>query len=106
LNLPLFDPPLGANPLSADFRASFEVRKQEERSGILRIIEPKAGPHREVKNGQATGREFQILELQDGTFVWRFTDNGERVTPPAGCSRTLLEDLLRANVFVEVLACA
>jgi hypothetical protein len=69
---------------------------------VLRIIEPKAGPHIEVRNGERTGREYQILELQDGRFVWRYTDNGERVAASAGCTRTLIDDLIHAGVFVEV----
>jgi hypothetical protein len=98
VNLPLFDPP------SADFAASFEAAKQADRSDVLRIIQHKCGPFREVLAGKETGREYRVLDLQDGRRVVEFMD-GSRVKAPAAFSDIYILDGLHYKSLIEVALC-
>lgn len=73
-----------------------------QHSDVRRRIQHKAGPFREVIGGKAT-REYQIIELTNGTFWWEFT-TGERVKAPPACTRVLIDDTLTFGMFAEVSA--
>lgn len=92
MTLPLFDPqPL---PMSTDVH-------QCSSGDVLRTIEAKAGPFRELSEGKPTGREFRLVELHDGRVMWEFL-NGERRPAPLACTRVLIDDAIAGGVFVEV----
>lgn len=74
-------------------------------AGVLRVIQPKAGPFRVLKEGgQLTGREFQILEMEDGRYLWRFTDNGELAPATKATTSFFVGDMISGGVWVEVKA--
>ena len=103
MNLPLFDPPaLVAFTTSSDSSASTEAPKRAIRvlaDDVMRIIEAKAGRFREVRDGQVT-REYSILELHTGAFVFEF-DDGSRVPAPRGVTRTWISDGLHFETMRE-----
>lgn len=74
------------------------------RGDVLRIVQHKAGPFRELKkngNGELTGREFRFVELAEHSLWIEFTDDGER-RPAHGLEALRIEDGLRNGMFVEV----
>jgi hypothetical protein len=103
-NLSLFDtrPVALARPepvRSSDFPTSNEVRKQED---VIRTITTKHGAFRELgERGIPTGREFVIVELQDGRIFWQFPD-GSRAPATRATTRSLIDDCVRAGEWREV----
>jgi hypothetical protein len=103
-NLSLFDtrPVALARPepvRSSDFPTSNEVLKQED---VLRTITHKTGKlFTELVDGKPTGREFVIVELQDGRIFWQFPD-GSRAPATRATTRTLIDDCVRAGDWREV----
>jgi hypothetical protein len=95
-NLSLFDaaPIMDVQPTATPSRID----------GVVRLISAKPGAFRELRNGEPTGREFYLAELEDGRIVWQFIDNGQQCEAPAAMTRVLIDDAIRYGVFVEVTA--
>jgi hypothetical protein len=70
--------------------------------GVVRLISAKPGAFRELQNGEPTGREFYLAELEDGRIVWQFIDNGQQCEAPAAMTRFAVDDAIKYGVFVEV----
>jgi hypothetical protein len=68
---------------------------------IVRIITTKAGAFRELRDGQPTGREFFLIELEDGRILREFSD-GSIEPPTVATTRFLIDDAIRGGVFAEV----
>jgi hypothetical protein len=69
---------------------------------VLRTITTKHGAFRELgERGIPTGREFVIVELQDGRIFWQFPD-GSRAPATRATTRTLIDDCVRAGEWREV----
>lgn len=69
---------------------------------VRRVIQHKAGPLLELVDGKPTGREFQILELRDGSYVQRFTDDGSRAPATKATTSFFIADCLTGGTFVVV----
>lgn len=74
--------------------------RSDSHSDVVRRIGHKAGRLRELRGGQPTGREFYLAQLEDGRIVREFTDGTRE--PANGVPSVLIEDALKAGVFVEV----
>lgn len=68
---------------------------------VLRIVQHKAGPFRQLRDGQLTGREYRFVELHEHSLWIEFTDNGERIPAPA-LAGMWLDDGVSSGMFVEV----
>lgn len=101
MNLPLFDPP-PADPAESPHKPCIKDTGFD-RPDVLRIVQHKAGPFRQLLNGQPSGREFRYVELQEHSLWIEFTDNGERIPAPA-LTAMLIDDGLASGMFVEVRA--
>jgi hypothetical protein len=66
------------------------------------VVQAKAGPFRELRDGSPTGREFVIAILVNGSIVCQFTDNGERRPAPTSVSEPLIRDAIAHKVFVVI----
>jgi hypothetical protein len=73
---------------------------------IVRIITAKGGAFRELGRDDEgtvcpTGREFFLIELEDGTILREFSD-GSIEPPTVATTSVLINDAIRHGVFVEV----
>jgi len=97
VNLPLFQPPAVVEP---PIDSQSPAVQQPD---VLRAIEHKAGPFRELRDGQLTGREFRILELRNGFIVMQFADNRER-RQLNGNTAADLDHMIKSRTWREVSA--
>lgn len=94
--LPLFD----LRPVSLSRTPEHEPFTPKVNDDVLRVITHKSGPMREIVDGATTGREFVLVELVDGRFLRQFKD-GHREKATAATTRVMVDDAVRAGLFVE-----
>jgi hypothetical protein len=75
---------------------------------IVRIITTKGGAFRELgrdEDGKVkpTGREFFLIELEDGQILREFSD-GSIEPPTVATTSILIDDAIRFGVFKEIEA--
>jgi hypothetical protein len=101
-NLNLFDIVQRSEPRPDNVR-DFETRSALP---IVRIIKTKGGAFRELGRDDEgavcpTGREFFLIELEDGQILREFSD-GSIEPPTVATTSVLINDAIRHGVFVEV----
>lgn len=75
------------------------------RPDVLRVIVHKTGRPNPVlggENGAPTGREFWLVQLRDGSYVWHYTDNDARGPATGATTDWLVDQMLGTGDWREV----
>lgn len=98
--LSMFAAPIQPPPTQQSERRPENIRASEPQSDVRRIVQHVAGTFIELKEGKPTGREYQIVELHDGSF-WQQFIGGERI-PAHPLEYMRIHDGLKSGMFVVV----